>query len=100
MQLHTAHRYFKGGTLEVGAVLGLLSEKKDIGTTFDKFREKLKGYVEININNMKDVMYVVTDMEDKMKTFEEYNIPKYLFKEEVKSTLKHKILELARKTKL
>ena len=92
MQLHTAHRYFKGGTLGVGAVLGLLSEKKDIETTFDKFREKLKGYVEININNMKDVMYVVTDMEDKINTFEEYNIPKYLIKEEVKSTLKQKIL--------
>ena len=43
LQLHTAHRYFKGDTLEEGSVLGLLSEKLDTGTDFDKFRDKIKG---------------------------------------------------------
>ena len=38
MQLHIAHRYFKGDTPEVGTVLGLLSEKLDIGMAFDMFR--------------------------------------------------------------
>ena len=36
VQISIAHRYFKGDTLELGAVLGLLSKKLDIGTYFDK----------------------------------------------------------------
>ena len=70
MQLQTAHRDFKGDTPEVGAALGLLSEKLDIGTDFDKFREKLKGYVERKFDNPKDLLFVVTDMEDPMKKME------------------------------
>ena len=62
MQLHIAHRYFKGDTPEVGAVLGLLAKKIDIGTTFDKFIEKLNGYVERNSDTAKDILCVVTDM--------------------------------------
>ena len=34
--------------------------------TFDHFREKLKGYVEINIDYVKYVICVVTDIEDPM----------------------------------
>ena len=67
MRLHTAHRYFKGDIPEVGAVLGLLSKKIDIGTDFDKFRVKPKVYVERKFDNTKDVVYVVTDMEDLMR---------------------------------
>ena len=70
VQLNTPHRYFKGETSELGAVLGLLSKELDIGTAFDNFREKLKGYVERKFYNVKDVMCVVTYMEDPMKTFE------------------------------
>ena len=40
----------------------------------DKFRNKIKGYAERKFDNLKDVMCVVTDMEDPMKTFEENNI--------------------------
>ena len=50
----------------------------DLGTAFDKFREKLKGYVEIKFDNKKNVLCVVTDMEDPTKTFEEDNMSEYL----------------------
>ena len=78
VQLHTAHRKFKGDTTELGAALGVLYEKLDIGTAFDKFRQKLKGYVEIKFDNKKYVLCVVTDMEDPTKTFEEDNMSEYL----------------------
>ena len=67
MQIHTAHRDFKDGTPEAGAVLGLLSGKLDIGTYFDKFRQIIRGYVDIKFDNSKDVMCVVTYMEDAMQ---------------------------------
>ena len=51
--------------------------------------------MERNIDNVKDVMYVVTDMEYPMKTFEEYKMPKYIDEDESKSILKKKRLELA-----
>ena len=79
VKLHTEKGYFKGDKPEVGAVLGLLSKKLDIETNFDKFREKLKGYVEINLDNEKDVLCVVTCMEHPMKTFEENKTPSYLY---------------------
>ena len=44
-------------------------EKVDVVRSFEKFREKLKGYVDRNIVNEKYVMCVVTDMEDPMKYF-------------------------------
>ena len=69
MQLQTLHRDFKGDPMEVGAVIGLICEKFDNRTDFDMFREKIKGYVERKLNNAKDVMYVVMDMEDPTKTF-------------------------------
>ena len=61
VQLNPDHIYFKGDTPEVGAVLGLMSEKLDIGTDFDKFREKQKGYTERNFDNTKEIMCVVTE---------------------------------------
>ena len=67
---HSTHRELKGNTREVGTIIGLFTEKLDIGRDFDKFREKLKGYVEIKFDNTKDVMCVVTYMEDPMKMFE------------------------------
>ena len=70
-QIHIAHKYFKGITPEVGAVLSLLSEKLDIGTVFDNFLEKIKGYVERKIYDTKYLMCVVTYMEDLTKTFED-----------------------------
>ena len=78
MQLHTTHRHFKDYTPEVGAVLGLLYEKLYIGTYFDKFKEKVKGYVERKFDNAKYVLCVGTDMEDPTKTFEEDNMSEYL----------------------
>ena len=66
VQLHTIQRNFKNDTPEVGSLLGLMSKKIDIGMTFDNFREKLKGYVEINIDYVKYVICVVTDIEDPM----------------------------------
>ena len=95
VQLHIANRDFKDNTPEVRAVLGLLSKKLDIGTDFDKFREKLKGYVERKFENEKYVLCVVIEMEDQIKTFEENNMPEDLDEEEAKCTLKKKILELA-----
>ena len=38
---------------------------------FDKFREKLKDYVEKKFDYEKYVLYAVTDMEDPMNIFEE-----------------------------
>ena len=78
MHLHTAHIYCDIETPEVGTVLGLLSKNIDNETAFDKFKGNRKGYVERNFGNEKDVIFVVTDMEDPMEYFEEYNVPKYL----------------------
>ena len=47
------------------------------------------------IDNAKYVIYVVTDMDYPMETFEEDNMPKYLDKDESKYILKNKRLELA-----
>ena len=53
------------------------------------------GYVETNVDHVKDVMCVVTDMGDPMKTFEDNNILGYLDEEEENFILKKKRLELA-----
>ena len=47
-----------------------MSKTIDIGTAFDNFRDKQKGYVERKFDNAKYVIYVVTDMEDPMGLFE------------------------------
>ena len=70
MQIHTVNIYFKGDTLEVGAILGLMPNHLYIGTDFGNFREKLKGYVERKFDNAKYVLCVVTYMGYHMKTFE------------------------------
>ena len=72
-----------------------MSEKLEIGTAFDKFIDRLKGYVERNFDNEKDVLCVVTDMEDLMKTSEEENMLENLDEEKSKSILKNRRLELA-----
>ena len=81
VHIHAAQRDFMGDTPEVGAVLGLLSEKLDTGTALDNFSDKLKGYMEGKLDNEKDVMCVVTDIENPTKTFEEGKMPKYLYEE-------------------
>ena len=53
-------------------------EKLYIGTAFDKFRGKLKGYAKRKFENVKDAICVVTDMEDPMIFFEENNMPEDL----------------------
>ena len=73
-------------------MLGLMSEKLDIGTAFDKLRDNLKCYMDRNIDNAKDVIYFVTYIDGTMKTFEEENIPKDLDEDEYKSILNNKIL--------
>ena len=78
MQLHTVHRYFKSDTTEVGAVLGLLYKEIDIGTYFDRFREKIKGYTERKFENANDMICVVTYVEDTVKMFEDNNMTEYL----------------------
>ena len=95
VQLHTANRYFRGNTPEVGAVLGLLSKTFDIGAAFDNFGEKLKSYVERYFENVKDVLCVLIDMEDMMKQIEDNNILGYLYEEESNFIPKKKILELS-----
>ena len=45
---------------------------------FDKFREKLKSYMERKLDNTKYVFWVVTYTEDPMKTLEDNNILEYL----------------------
>ena len=47
-------------------------------------------------DNAKDVLCVLTDLENMMKIFEENNIMEDLYEEEAKSILKNKILELLR----
>ena len=51
--------------------------------------------MERKFSNAKNVLCVVTYMEDMIKTFEEENMPEDLDKEEEKSILKKKILQLA-----
>ena len=57
-----------------------MSEKLDIETDFDKFKEDLKGCLDRKFDNSKYLMCVVTYMEDTMKTIEQENMPKYLYK--------------------
>ena len=58
MQLHRSHRYFKGDTPGVGAVIGLLSKILYIRMDFENFRGKLKNYVGRKLDNAKDVICV------------------------------------------
>ena len=80
---------------EVGAVLGLLSKKIDIGMRFYKFREKLKGYTERKFDNVKDVMCVVIDRKDPLKSLKRKKFRIILYEHEAKSILKKKSQELA-----
>ena len=77
VHLQKAHRDSKGDTPELDSVLGLLSEKLDIGIDFENFRGKLKGHVERDLDNKKYVMCVVKKMMNPIKTFEEDNMHKY-----------------------
>ena len=51
--------------------------------------------MERKFDNTKGVMYVITDMEDTLKQFEEKNMMGYLYEEEENFNLKKKKLELA-----
>jgi len=44
---------FTGETLELGAVLGLFSEKLDKGVSFDKFTDLIKNYTLKTIRTLK-----------------------------------------------
>ena len=79
VHLHTANTHFKGDTSVVGAVLDLMYKKLDIGTSLKKFIDRLKGYAERKFENSKNVLGVVTEMEDRMEIFEENNILEDLY---------------------
>ena len=51
--------------------------------------------MERKFDNTKGVMYVITDMEDTLKQFEEKNMMGYLYEEEENFNPKKKKLELA-----
>ena len=95
VHIHAVNIYFKGDTLEGGVVLGLLSKILDIGTSFETFRDKLKGYVQRKFDNAKYVIYVVTYMKDPMKCFEESIVKEDLDEQEANSISKKKRLELS-----
>ena len=67
MNLHIVHIYF-WVTHWKWALYLVYCQEENIGTGFDKFRYKPKGYTERKFNNPKYVMHVVTDMEDMIKT--------------------------------
>ena len=60
-----------------------------------KFGEKLKGFAERKFDNEKDMLCMVTEMEDLIKVFKEENTPENLNEDAEYSTLKKKRLYLA-----
>jgi len=61
---------FVGETLELGAILSLLSEKVEKGLTFDVFQERLKNFVLNTFKKAEDVTKLVTALEDTRVDFE------------------------------
>jgi hypothetical protein len=76
---------WEGAKPEVGAVLGLKTEKITKKVTFEVFREKLATYVLSEFNNPKDVLPAVKRMTDPMVDFKAKQAPKDLTDDEKKS---------------
>ena len=73
---------FKGKTLKLNAVLGLITERLDQGVTFNKFQDVLKNYVLKKFHKAKDIVEMVTDLNDPFPNFENKHMPKKLTKTE------------------
>ena len=87
-------KYFKGETLELNAVLGLITERLDQGVTFEKFLDVLKNYVLKNFHKAEDIVEMVTKLKDPFTNFETKHMPKDLTTTEEGSKLKMKMWEI------
>jgi len=69
---------FVGETPKLDAVLVLLTERVDKGTSFEKFQERLKTYALKNFKNAKDVIGLIINMDDPKADFQMKYAPKDL----------------------
>ena len=90
-QIMSESRSFVGETPELGAVVGLLSERLDKGVTMEQFQEKLKLYVLKNYKKGEDVVTLVEDLVDPRIDFETKHAPADLTpEEEIRTSLMNK----------
>jgi len=92
--LSSEMRGFTGETLDLGAVLGLFSEKLDKSVSFDKFTDFIKNYMLKNYKNTEDIVCLIVDLEDPTTVFEANNAPEDLLSEEEKYNVKVKLWEM------
>ena len=75
-RIESEDRNFEGKTKDIGAVLGLKTERLTHKVPFDTFREKLAEYVLKELTNARHVIPLVEDMVHPMKQFMVENKPK------------------------
>ena len=95
-QILAQNRDFEGANPEVGAVLGLKSEKITKKIPFNQFREKLVEHIKSTFTHSRDIACVVKKMVDPMTDFDTRNKPadvdpttasiadKYIFEAQIK----------------
>ena len=79
-----ADKHFCGNNPNIGAVLGLKTEKIDKKVSFDVFREKLANYVLVNLKDAEDVMPLIEEQVDPRIDFRTNNKPASLTEEQKK----------------
>ena len=85
-------KYYKRGIEAFGDMLALKYEKAYLKKFFDVFREKLINYTIKELNNTRDFIVLVQEMEDPKGYFDTKNEPKDSYKSEAKSEVKKYIL--------
>ena len=78
---------WEGAKPEVGAVLGLKSERLNNKVTFEVFREKLAIHVLSEFRNGRDILPAIKKMTDPRVTLRSRSGPKELTDEEKKSSI-------------
>ncbi len=61
--LDTSNKHFMGAEANIGAVLGLCTEKIDKKAAFGVFQEHLSNYIITNVKNGSDVVNIVKLLE-------------------------------------
>jgi len=88
------NREFTGETPELGAILGLLTERLDNGVQFDKFQNKIKNYVLKNFKKAEDIMELIVELKDPTIFFESKHILADLTDEDEAKPAKIKMWEI------
>jgi len=91
------NRKFTGETHELGAVLGLIMERLDIGVLFDKFQDKIKINVLKNFKKAEDIVELIVELKDPTVLFESKHMPVDLTDKEEAKPAKIKMWEMQSK---